>query len=80
MLQCCSGPRWSYDCLPHTPWYLLIPSECIKSLSPVHIKLKRQLLWISPPKNEIIHIAPEDERLLHEDVLVTPIKKDGLKR
>ena len=37
-------------------------------------------MWISPPKNEIIHIAPEDERLLHEDVLVTPIKKDGLKR
>ncbi|KAL4583788.1 hypothetical protein LXL04_008372 [Taraxacum kok-saghyz] len=32
------------------------------------------------PKNEIIHIAPEDERLLHEDVSVTPVKKDGLKR
>ncbi|CAH1422700.1 unnamed protein product [Lactuca virosa] len=32
------------------------------------------------PKNEILHVAPEDEKLLQEDVSVTPIKKDGLKR
>lgn len=32
------------------------------------------------PKDEILHVAPEDERLLQEDVSVTPIKKDGLKR
>lgn len=36
--------------------------------------------WISAPKNEILHVAPEDEKLLQEDVSVTPIKKDGLKR
>lgn len=32
------------------------------------------------PKDEILHVAPEDEKLLQEDVSVTPIKKDGLKR
>nr|XP_043636410.1 protein PAF1 homolog [Erigeron canadensis] len=32
------------------------------------------------PKDEVLHIAPEDERLLQEDVTLTPVKKDGLKR
>ncbi|KAI3727281.1 hypothetical protein L1987_67094 [Smallanthus sonchifolius] len=32
------------------------------------------------PKDEILHVAPEDEKLLQEDISVTPIKKDGLKR
>lgn len=32
------------------------------------------------PKNEILRVAPEDEKLLQEDVSLTPIKKDGLKR
>lgn len=32
------------------------------------------------PKGEIYYIDPEDERLLQEDVSVTPIKQDGLKR
>ncbi|KAI7727674.1 hypothetical protein M8C21_001130 [Ambrosia artemisiifolia] len=32
------------------------------------------------PKDEIHHIDPEDQILLQEDVSLTPIKKDGLKR
>ncbi|KVI05927.1 RNA polymerase II-associated, Paf1 [Cynara cardunculus var. scolymus] len=32
------------------------------------------------PKDEMFHVAPEDDKLLQEDVSVTPIKKDGLKR
>lgn len=32
------------------------------------------------PKDQRLHIAPEDEKLLQEDVTLTPIKKDGLKR
>nr|GEW90224.1 protein PAF1 homolog [Tanacetum cinerariifolium] len=32
------------------------------------------------PKDQMLHIAPEDYKLLQEDVSATPIKKDGLKR
>ncbi|GJT27003.1 protein PAF1 [Tanacetum coccineum] len=32
------------------------------------------------PKNERMYVDPEDEILLHEDVTLTPIKNDGLKR
>ncbi|XP_071733494.1 protein PAF1 homolog [Rutidosis leptorrhynchoides] len=32
------------------------------------------------PKGEMLRIAPEDEKLLQEDVTLTPIKKDGFKR
>ncbi|KAI3806849.1 hypothetical protein L1987_22764 [Smallanthus sonchifolius] len=32
------------------------------------------------PKDEILHIDPEDQMLLQEDISSTPIKKDGLKR
>ncbi|KAD6118666.1 hypothetical protein R6Q59_024864 [Mikania micrantha] len=31
-------------------------------------------------KDEILHIDPEDQILLQEDISLTPIKKDGLKR
>ncbi|GJY16790.1 protein PAF1 [Tanacetum coccineum] len=32
------------------------------------------------PKDQILHIAPEDDKLLQEDVSATPTKKNGLKR
>ncbi|XP_022885132.1 protein PAF1 homolog isoform X1 [Olea europaea var. sylvestris] len=34
----------------------------------------------NPPKGERPSMDPEDEEILHEDVPITPIKKDGIKR
>lgn len=33
----------------------------------------------SPPSSRM-SLAPEDEELLRDDVLTTPVKKDGIKR
>ncbi|KAK1434168.1 hypothetical protein QVD17_11086 [Tagetes erecta] len=37
-------------------------------------------VYNAPKDEEMWRLAPEDEKLLQEDVLLTPIKKDGLKR
>ncbi|GJX45609.1 pre-mRNA-splicing factor SLU7 [Tanacetum coccineum] len=34
--------------------------------------------WISALNDQTLHIAPEDDKLLQEDVSATPVKKDGL--
>ena len=36
--------------------------------------------WLSAPKDQMLHIVPEGDKLLEEDVSATPVKKDGLKR
>jgi len=35
---------------------------------------------LTSPKGDRLLLDPEDEELLREDVALTPVKKDGLKR
>ncbi|GKA05591.1 hypothetical protein Tco_0684711, partial [Tanacetum coccineum] len=56
----------------------------ITSLENVHkpqllLRFSSSFPWITAPNDQPLHIAPEDDKLLHEDVLATPVKEDDLK-
>ncbi|GJS22560.1 pre-mRNA-splicing factor SLU7 [Tanacetum coccineum] len=55
-----------------------LPDHSMNQLAEMRLPFPSSFPWISALNDQMLYIAPEDNKLLQEDVSAIPVKKDGL--